>query len=251
MLKLLVDPIGWYLVLQGVGLVVIHRSAVGRPRQVVPGLALLTILLGIAAMPLTGTGLERSLRLTRVSSGVTPPEFIFVLGGGYVAGARPEDDVLVVESLRRVLYAVEVWRSHPTSLLVFSGGGTEGTGERGEDRLAGLMAQVARRNGVPASAVLLEARSRNTRQHPMEGLKLPGVTRATPVGIVTSAWHLRRARREFSRHFQYVESYPIPQARRVAGWRDIVPSSSGLQDNTILIREWFGILWYSVLARLG
>ena len=250
-MKFLVNPLGWYLLLQCAGLLAIHQAASGRSRRVVRALILLTALLAVAAMPLTTRGLKRSLRLGQISNGAAAPAFIFVLSGGYLVGRRPDLDVLVAESHRRAMHAVEVWRHYPGPRLVFSGGAYEEQDVRETDRVADLMAKVARSRGVPASAVLLEPRSRNTREHPIEALKLAGVTGATPVGIVTSEWHMRRARREFCRYFQHVHSYSVPPFKRAVRWRDIVPQAGSLDGNTTLVREWIAVVWYASRGVLG
>ena len=121
-----------------------------------------------------------------------------MLGGGYDPGVIPDEDILSTESQRRVLHGVTLWRRYPDARLVLSGA-MEYLGRRNLGRHAQLMAEVSVNQGVPASAVLLEPRSRNTREHPIEALTLPGVTSATPIAVVTSGWHMRRAQRDFYR----------------------------------------------------
>ena len=163
--------------------------------------------------------------LKPTSNGGVAPAFIFVLGGGYSPGMIPDEDILVTESQRRVLHGVSLWRRYPDARLVFSGVAYEYASIRKPDRLVQLMAGTARVRGVPASAVLLEPRSGNTREHPIEALTLPGVTAATPIAVVTSGWHMRRAQREFRRYFQHVRPYPVPSSLRPVAWQDLVPDA--------------------------
>lgn len=50
------------------------------------------------------------------------PGFIFVLSRGYNLGVFPDQDVLVTDSIKRVLNNASIWRRNPEALLVFSGG---------------------------------------------------------------------------------------------------------------------------------
>lgn len=175
------------------------------------------------------------------------PAFIFVLGGGYDPGVIPDEDMLSAESQRRVLHGITLWEHYPEAHMVLSGA-MEYKGMREPDRHAQLMAEAAINRGVPASAVLLESRSRNTREHPVEALTLPGVTSAAPIAVVTSDWHMRRAQREFCRYFQQVQTYPVPKVQRSMGWQDFIPDAGTLDANTTLLREWVGMLWYAILG---
>ena len=57
---------------------------------------------------------------------------------------------------------------------------------------------------------------------------------------------MRRAKREFSRYFYNVQSYPVLQEPHVLRWSDLIPNVDVLGFNTTLIREWAGILWYEI-----
>jgi uncharacterized SAM-binding protein YcdF (DUF218 family) len=232
-------------------LVALQRRKIGRSRSLLWALLLLTLLLAIVSTPLSRKELEASLMLAPTSNSAMAPAYIFVLGGGYLPGSLPDEDVLVVESQRRVLHAVMVWRRFPDARMVFSGASYEHEDARGSDRLPQLMGEAARDRGVPASVMLLEPRSRNTREHPVEALKIPGVTTTTPIAVVTSGWHMRRAQREFGRYFNQVISYPVPSMQHLWNWQDLVPDADALDANTTMLREWVALLWYAILGHVS
>ena len=238
----------WYLIVQLAVLLYLIPSSNGRSRFFLSALLVVNLFLSIASTPLAGLALETSLNFAQKLNTANAPNFIFVLGGGYKPGVVPDEDVLIVESQRRVLHGVSIWKRYPNARIVFSGAAYDYDGLRGTDRLAKLMAEFALSRGVLESDMLLETHSHNTRQHPIEALKLPGVTSTTPVAVVTSGWHMRRARREFCRHFVQVQSYPVSHIRRSLNWKDFVPDASALDKNTTLLREWIGILWYSIIT---
>jgi len=246
-MKIIVSPFLWFLFLQGAGLLLLLRwGSIERGRALIRLLLVLVFLLTIISTPLTSNWLKNTLAIHPTENSTTPPDVIFVLAGGYLAGATSDEDVLVAESQRRVLHAVGIWRCYPNAILVFSGAADDYRGMRKPDRDTQLMADVAMCRGVPKSSILLEPRSINTREHPIEALKLPGMTPTTPIGVVTSDWHMRRAEQEFRRYFQQVYTYPLLTLRGAQGLQSIIPAADSLDANTDLLREWVGILWYKI-----
>ena len=243
-MKSLVDPFLAYLLVQVAGLLVAQRRAVGQVRGMLGALLCVTLLLAIFSTPLLREGLEASLAVSSVSGDSRPPHFVVVLAGGYVPGITKDRDTLNPESRRRLLEGIEVWRRFPEAKLVLTGA-TEFQ-NRQSNRHAQLMGEAAMDEGVPVSAVLLEPRSRNTRAHPVEISALPGMTAATPITVVTTGWHMRRARREFCRYFQYVQAHAVPEIEDEGGLRHLIPGAGVLSTNTVLLREWVGIIWYTV-----
>ena len=238
-MKFLVSPLVWYLLAVLIGLFWLRRSTDGSNRRIANGLILLTLLAALASTPLVGVLLERSLRVDRTSLAGSSPEFIFVLSGGYLVGNSARMDILTEYSAERVSHGVTEWRSNRAARLVFSG--WSGTGLDTE-----LMSRAAAGYGVPDSVFMFEAHSRNTREHPIEALRLPGVKPTTHVAVVTSSWHMRRARREFCRYFERVDLYPVPPGERSGGLRGLVPQARTLSGNTRFLREWVGIVWYAI-----
>ena len=171
-------------------------------------------------------------------------EYIFVLAGGYEIGVEPAHDMLVQETRRRVQAGVVWWRQMPGAVLVMAGAAQNS--ERSEARMVDLMANDAMAQGVPRNRIILESRSRNTRQHPQMALELPCLTRDSTIGIVTSAWHVKRARREFSRYFLRVISIPVPYPRHPAKPRSFVPNAQTLDESTTLLREYAALVWYAL-----
>ena len=217
-------------------------------RLVIRILMLLTVFLTMVSTLLSNKWLMSSLDVKPNVEDTSDPAFIFVLSGGYNPGVFPDQDVLVTDSIKRVLHSASVWRRYLDALLVFTGGEYAYQDIRGVDRSVQLMSETARSRGVAASAVLVEPRSHNTREHPVEALTLPGVASSMPIGIVTSSWHVRRAQREFCRYFTQVKIYPVPSEDYSVVWQDFIPDASHLVANTTLLQEWVGLFWYAILG---
>jgi hypothetical protein len=58
--------------------------------------------------------------------------------------------------------------------------------------------------------VLMEPEYSNTREHVEEILKFEGITKDTPLGVVSSEWHLRRVKMVFEWEFGNVRLLGAP-----------------------------------------
>ncbi|MFM7494812.1 MAG: YdcF family protein, partial [Acidimicrobiaceae bacterium] len=170
------------------------------------------------------------------------PEFIFVLGGGYELGANAAQDFLGAESIRRINAASALWQKYPKSLVVFSGKQPGTETERAKTRHGELSSEDAISLGLDKSRIIIESTSSNTREHPIEALKLSGVKRDSKIAIVTSDFHLRRATGEFKKHFLNVESFGTGDVTSGLSWLDFVPLATHLDENAYRIKEFAGII---------
>lgn len=251
-MKKFVDPLLWFCVVQLVVLVIFWKHSwikLNRTAQILWGFQIFVLSSLIAvSLPITEKFLEESLTsFMNVSTKLTPPSYIFVLGGGYSQGLTKKQDLLGEESYRRVITAVALWHKYPKAKFVLSGGGTDYP-ERPTERLGQLMRETAILHGVAERQIIMEPRSLNTREHPIEALKLLGVTPNIPIAIVTSGWHMRRARQEFARYFLSVQCYPAISRNDPVRIYSFIPSSDALAINTEFLQEWIGMTWYKIYA---
>ena len=169
------------------------------------------------------------------------PEFIFILGGGYEMGANESQDFLGTESIRRVNAASEIWLQYPLAKVVFSGQQPGTQDDRAATQHGELSSAHALLIGLDKSRMIIESASENTRQHPIEALKLSGVKPNSNIAIVTSEFHLRRASGEFKKYFSDVKSFGTDDATNSISWLDFVPLETHLNTNTYRIKEFAGI----------
>ena len=243
-MKIFVNPLLWFLIIQFSLLAFIF------PRDMrfnFAGYLFAISLLGLAlfSLPITGYFLERGLALVLDKQVRNKPDYIFALGSGYRLGTSIEDDFLGEECYRRVLAATALWHQYPNATVVVSGASPEYLG-RSPARMAQLMELAIEQHGVPASQIIMEPHSTNTREHPIEALKLPNITPQTPIAVVTSVWHMRRAQQEFNRYFKNSWYSPVPLNRDSIHWWAFIPNSYALGSNTTLFREWVGLAWYKL-----
>lgn len=119
---------------------------------------------------------------------------IVVLGGGVTSSGLPSDSTQpfnLGDAADRVLLGSRLYHLGKAPIVVFSGGGLAGQAE------ANAMAMFAGDLGVPASAVLLEGKSRNTRENASFTADLLLEEGVSSILLVTSAFHMKRALRHF------------------------------------------------------
>jgi uncharacterized SAM-binding protein YcdF (DUF218 family) len=110
---------------------------------------------------------------------------------------------------------------------------------------AEVMATSAERLGVPAGKIKVDPASRNTWEH-AENLDRMFQDKAIRIGLVTSAYHMKRSEREFKKYF--VNVIPLPSDYLYSSPRlsifAFMPGSGNLYKCSIAMREIVGITWY-------
>ena len=150
----------------------------------------------------------------------------------------------LTDSADRIWHAARLYHAGKAPLIIISSGNVSGGLKRPSRARAMWMLLDAL--GVPDDAVVLEERSRNTRQNAVFTERIAADRGIRRVLLVTSYWHLRRAEAVFRR----VGLEVIPVATDYKGRRrkffvmDILPHIGRLAFNSVLIREHLGYLVY-------
>ncbi|MFN9644409.1 MAG: YdcF family protein [Cyanobacteriota bacterium] len=239
LLPLLVLPLGVTLLLLALGL--IRR----RWWPVRGSFALLWLM----ATPLTAQGLwrlvERPWQPLRPETLPTAAAIV-VLGGGRHPAPGPLRRSEWMDA-DRFFGGLELFRARRAPLLLFTGGAlslrpgvpTEGDAHR----------QQALALGLPARALAVTPFVRNTAEEARAvAAQLP---RGSRVLLVTSAFHMTRARARFARQGLEGEPYPVDFQSRGAWagsvWTDFrywFPTADGLESSSRALREALGRLIY-------
>jgi uncharacterized SAM-binding protein YcdF (DUF218 family) len=206
---------------------------------------------GVAIMWLASTPMTAAL-LARFTEGS---------GGRLPAGAVAEADAIVVlssgrsippgptgisewEDGDRFFGGVELFQAGKAPLLIFTAARPyrQPTGITEGETLAGH----ARAMGVPGDRILTTGPVSNTAD---EAREVAAVLPARParVLLVTSAYHIPRARRLFEHAGFTVEPFPVDFQRRTLGRldvTDILPSGRALHQSETMIHEIYGRAFY-------
>ena len=253
-LPLVVLPLGLSLLLLLVGLI-------GRWRWPV---ITATVLLWLCSMGLVSQLLWRWLESPwqrRIAAEASNADAIVVLSGGRHS-APGSARVSEWHDPDRFLAGLELYRAGKAPCLLFTGGASPfNPGQPLEGQLYRLEAE---RLGIPVDAIAVTPAVVNTAQeavairrlitsHPCSVGHRSGSVKGPSIVLVTSAFHMRRAKRLFERQGLVVKPFPVDFKARAAWsgsiWLDPtqwLPSAYALDESSRALRELLGRLVYRV-----
>jgi len=172
--------------------------------------------------------------------GVPQAEAIVVLGGGVspasLGGLYPN----LESGADRVWHAARLFHASKAPLVLLTGGSDPSHSAASE---AEAMLRFMRDLGVPAPALVLENRSRNTSQNAEYSAEILAGQGINRILLVTSAYHMPRARRLFEA--QGLEVIPVATDHEVLSrplWRNLLPETRALDGSSRAIKEIVGRL---------
>ena len=169
-------------------------------------------------------------------------DVLVVLGGGAQDINSLNNTFPTEVTSARLLSAIDVYNKKGAKYFVCVGKGS------GKITEADLMAQLAQRLGVPKEKIRIDAKSTNTWENAIELNKM-FVNKNINVGLVTSAYHMKRSEREFKKYFNNVVPFPANYYYASSAENIFVkyaPQTSSLYKTSLALKEIAGQLWYSV-----
>jgi uncharacterized SAM-binding protein YcdF (DUF218 family) len=167
---------------------------------------------------------------------------IVVLGGGTKnINALKNTFNTGLESLR-LLHAVVVYNKTGAKYFVCSG---KGSGRASE---AEVMARLVEKLGVPKEKIRIEHNSKNTGENASELNKM-FVNKNISIGLVTSAFHMKRSEHEFKKYFNNVLPLPAHYLYSSPGGNVVIrymPQSEELYKTSLAFKEIVAQLLYSL-----
>jgi uncharacterized SAM-binding protein YcdF (DUF218 family) len=242
LLDLLLAPLTWGLLLLAAGLLLWRR---GRASGALVGLA-------IAVLYLFSTE-GMADRLMHHAEASAPKTFradatydaVIVLGGLVdPVASRATGNAELTEAADRIVRTLELVQAGTARNVLVSGGLiVQPPGEPSEaERLAAKLRQW----GVPADRIVVETRSRNTRENAVESTRVVAERGWRNLLLVTSAAHMPRALGCFRKVGLKPDALPVDYragGARAGGW---LPRVSALLKSTDAIRELAGRVVYRV-----
>jgi uncharacterized SAM-binding protein YcdF (DUF218 family) len=177
----------------------------------------------------------------RAMSVVAPAEAIVVLGGAISGDSHLGTQPNLNQAADRLIHAARLYQAGKAPLVVASGGGQPGFRPEAQ-----LMQETMALMGVPQEAMLLERASRNTHDNARFTAVLLHGKGIRKILLVTSAFHMRRARDLFvAEGFEVV---PAPtDYQRLASTPTIsrwLPITDDLLRSTLALKEHVGFWVY-------
>lgn len=200
-------------------------------------------LVWVAALPFTAQYLMGKLESAYPPMAATDcprADAILVLGGALQPLLEGDVTPRLNRGSDRVWVAARLYRAGCAARIVVSAGGVMGPPLRAPETeaIAGFLVDL----GVPVSALVLEAESRNTRGNAAFSRLLLAPMGIDQVLLVTSAWHLRRAVPLFER--EGFEVFPVgADYRSVSRCRGIwcwIPDAGALDASSLAVKEYLG-----------
>ena len=164
---------------------------------------------------------------------------IIVLGGGsYSWLQRPEVQLEDLEH-SRVAAGARAWLAGRAPVVMLSSGSYAGRGRSEAD----IMATAIERLGVPASALILENRSRDTHDNALFSAELAERQDIHRVLLVTSSLHMPRAAYWYRQYGLDVIPAPVPEGRFRGSWTQRwLPTRVALWRSGRAWKEYAGLL---------
>lgn len=238
----LMSPVGIGLALVAVGVVlIILKKACARWFFVSAALWL-----WLWATPLMSLVVGATLEREFLAEGKVPTiesfpqaDAILLLGGGMGGDTNVSEYAEMWTSADRVWQAVRLYKARKAPKIYSTGGQVEMS-------TLGLLLDF----GVPREAIVIDESPRNTE----EEAKAAARRNEKKVLLVTSAWHMKRAKLMFDKYASNVEVVPAPadwEATYKGAWMDwwsaLLPRSDNLMCNEVWFHEWLGIIGYKWL----
>lgn len=165
---------------------------------------------------------------------------IVVLGGGVSPPQRLGAPPNLEKGADRVWHAARLYHAGKAPLIFASGGSDPIHSPVSE---AAAMRVVLRELGVPEHAIVLEDRSRTTRENARYTAQQLHARGINSVLLVTSALHMARAVRLFEAEGVGVLAAPTDhEARRLPAWQGWLPDSEALDGSARALKELAGQL---------
>jgi len=190
-----------------------------------------------------------------LASNVGEADAIVVLSEGRVV-APGRAAVSEWSDADRFFGGLELFKAGKSALLVFTGGAAPW--QVPNAALEGdVLAGYAKGMGVPDGKVVVTPRVTNTAEEALAVAKLLSGRLSAPrrregaprVLLVTSAFHMARARLLFERAGMSVIPFPVDFKVSAGGGLSVLaflPSGGALGETEMAMREGYGRLWYSV-----
>ena len=241
----IVSPLGILFI--GCGIGVALRSVTSRKCQkagmvfIIAAIAIIWFLSSPISTRIIGLPLEGREEDELNAVQICRCDAVVVLGGG-VGVHKQCGRIELFGAADRIWTGVRVWKSyHNDAIKLVIGGGVD-------ESLYPLLADF----GIPRDSVLFFPNARNT----AEEAKLISTTGFKRIILVTSAWHMSRAKMLFERsgidivpapcdyEMHFVAEHPIRMS-------DFIPNAdcSALCRNSAIIKEFVGLIGYRILQK--
>lgn len=169
---------------------------------------------------------------------------IGIVLGGFSGYDEEHREIVFSSSAGRFFDAINLFNQKKIDQILISGGNSNLINNKIKE--ADLAAGYLREIGIPDSAILVENQSRNTAENAaLSFKKVMEVNPNAKIVVVTSAWHIPRARLNFSKYFKrnifyYPSNYIGKTSYSLTDY--LLPSYSSFSKWNFILKEWAGLI---------
>ncbi len=246
---LLTQPLVWVGLMLVLGLLQLQRRPQAARQFFQTALVLLML---VGWLPLPNALLRALEQMHPAPKQIDPVNYagVVVLGGATESSYVWEghDQPALNAAAERMTVVLPLLRGQPHWKLLFTGG--EG------ELIGGSLSEAERARrffdqmGVPPAQLMLEDQSRNTYENAVLSARLPGVDKAQPWLLVTSAWHMPRSMAVFKKAGWNVTPWPVDYRTGLSTPWTQYSLAQGVSRWQTTLNEYLGLLSYRLLGRL-
>ncbi len=177
-------------------------------------------------------------------------DIAIVLGGFSDVNEYPRDRLHLSEAADRLTNAIELYKTGKVRKILVTSGSAMVVGEKvSEGKITG---EFLDRIGIPASDIIIEPNSRNTRENALYTAKI--LREQYPDArclLITSGFHFPRAGRTFRKAGVQFTPFATDILSNQIKWTPqhlIIPTAHSLTTWKMLVKEWVGLAAYKVLG---
>jgi uncharacterized SAM-binding protein YcdF (DUF218 family) len=252
LLPLFIYPLGFASVMMLIALVTFWK----RPRLAAIALALAFLATFFPSNAWVANSIVHSLESQYLPTTLPTADAIVVLGGAIRPQVAPRPWIDVMEAGDRPLYGAQLYLQGKAPLVILSGGRIEWRGG-GSPSESADMAKLVMAMGVPASAILQDPTSLNTRENAVNVKKIMQDKGIRKILLVTSALHMPRSMAIFKKLGVEAIAAPTdflvsnqelqePQATSLGTLLNLFPDAGNLERFTNALKEYCGLAIYNL-----
>lgn len=170
---------------------------------------------------------------------------IVVLSGMMIHVQGAAGPVSEWDDADRFFGGIDLYQAGKAPRLVFTGGLLPW--EKTTQSEGVVLKAIAQRFGIPEENISVSDEAQNTEQ---EAVAVRALLNKSKILLVTSAYHMPRAKRQFERQGFEVIAFPVDFKVRAQAFTpmDLLPDPRALRLTDVVVREWIGRIYYQVNA---
>ena len=143
----------------------------------------------------------------------------------------------------RFFAGIDLYQAGRAPRLIFTGGVLPW--EKTSQSEGAVLKAHAQRFGIPEASIGVSSDAQNTAQ---EAVAVRAMLADSRILLVTSAFHMSRAKQQFERQGFEVSAFPVDFKVRANAFTpmDFLPDPRALGLTDIVVREWIGRLYYQL-----